>query len=213
MLGGIEAQGLFGQLDAVVAGHFSAPEQVAIAADTLGRVRVASPAARLVVDPVMGDEGRGLYVRPAVAVALAMMLVPLADIVTPNAWELSRLTSRAVDDAQGAVAASRALGKAVMVSSIHAGADIGAVYADLDGAWLASHAEATSAPKGTGDLLTALFTAALLGGFGGPDALGLAVGGVADAVDEAAGLDELPLSSLPTSLGASPFVSLAPVDG
>jgi pyridoxine kinase len=101
----------------------------------------------------------------------------------------------------------------VMVSSIRSGAEIGAVYADADGAWLASHAMSPSAPKGTGDLLTALFAAALLGGFSGPDALGLAVGGVADAVDEAAGRDELLLTSFPTSLGASPFVSLARVDG
>src|SRR5471030_2479090 len=43
MIGGIEAQGLFGKLDAVITGHFSAPEQVAIAADTLGRVRLAAP--------------------------------------------------------------------------------------------------------------------------------------------------------------------------
>jgi pyridoxine kinase len=213
MLGGIGAHGLYGQLDAVITGHFSTPEQVAVAADTLGRVRVAAPAARLIVDPIMGDEGRGLYVKPAVAEALAVLLVPLADIVAPNAWELARLTSRAVDGAQSAVAAARALAKPVMVSSIQAGADIGAVYAHGDGAWLASHAMSPSAPKGTGDLLTALFAAALLGGYSGPDALGLAVGGIADAVEEAAGLDELPLTAFPTSLGASPFVTLGPVDG
>ena len=213
MLGGVEAQGLFGQLDAVITGHFSSPEQVAIAADTLGKVRVAAPKARLIVDPVMGDEGKGLYVKEAVAEAVAALLVPLADIVAPNAWELARLTRLPVSDLQSALAAARWLGRPVLASSIHSEDEIGVIYVEGDDAWLASHPPVQDAPKGTGDLLTALFTAALIGGFSASDALGLAVGGVADAVDEAAGRDELPLTALPTSLGASPFVTLEPVGG
>jgi pyridoxine kinase len=213
MIGGVEAQGLLGQLDAVITGYFATPEQVAIAADTLGRVKVAAPGARLIVDPIMGDEDSGLYVKEAVAEAVATLLVLCADIVAPNAWELARLSGRAVTDAASAVSAARVLDKPVLVSSIRSRDEIGAVLADSDGAWFASHPAAPAAPKGTGDLLTALFAAALLGGFAGPDALGLAVGGVADAVDEAGGLDELPLAAFPTTLGASPFVSLEALDG
>src|SRR5580658_4290833 len=65
MIGAVEAQGLFAKLNAVITGYFSSPEQVAIAADTLERVRAAAPGARLVVDPIMGDNGR-LYVKEAV---------------------------------------------------------------------------------------------------------------------------------------------------
>jgi pyridoxine kinase len=213
MLGGVEAQGLFAQLDAVITGHFSTPEQVAIAADSLGKVRVAAPRARLIVDPVMGDDGKGLYVKEAVAEALTLRLAPLADIIAPNAWELARLTGLLVTDPQTALAAARRLGRPVLASSIRCGDEIGVLYAESEDAWLATHAPVQDAPKGTGDLLTALFTAALIGGFSGPDALGLAVGGVADAVDEASGLDELPLTALPTSLGASPFVTVATFDG
>src|SRR5580704_5466513 len=56
MIGGVEAQGLFARLDAVITGYFSSPEQVAVAADALDRVRTAAPSARLIVDPIMGDE-------------------------------------------------------------------------------------------------------------------------------------------------------------
>jgi pyridoxine kinase len=212
MIAGIEAQGLFGRLDAVITGHFSMPEQVAIAADALGRVKTAAPGARLIVDPIMGDADKGLYVKEAVAEAVASLLVLCADVVAPNAWELARLSGRPVSDAASAVAAARVLEKPVMVSSIRSGDEIGAVLADGDGAWLASHPAAPVAPKGTGDLLTVLYAAALLGGYAGPDALGLAVGGVADAVDEAGALDELPLAAFPTTLGASPFVSLEAID-
>src|SRR5215469_2626576 len=55
MLGGVEAQGDFGRLDAVITGHFSSAEQVAIAAEAATRVKRAAPAARLIVDPIMGD--------------------------------------------------------------------------------------------------------------------------------------------------------------
>jgi pyridoxine kinase len=104
------------------------------------------------------------------------------------------------------------VGRAVLVSSVRQGARIGAVFADADGAWLASHAMSPTAPKGTGDLLTALAAAALIGGFPEPDALALAVSGVADAICAAAGLDELPVTALPTSLASSPLVRLDGVD-
>src|SRR5580704_7873510 len=113
MIGGIEAQGLFGHLDAVITGHFSMPEQVAIAADALGRVKTASPAVRLIVDPIMGDVDKGLYVKEAVAEAVASLLVMCADIVAPNAWELARLSGRPVSDAASAIAAARVLDKPV----------------------------------------------------------------------------------------------------
>jgi pyridoxine kinase len=213
MIGGVEAQGHFARLDAVITGYFSSPEQVAIAADALGQVKAAAPRARLMVDPIMGDDGKRLYVKDAVAEAIATRLVPRADIVAPNAWELGRLTGCAVSDPASAVAAAQALGKPVMVSSVRAGAAIGAVYAEAGGAWFASHPAATAAPSGTGDLLTALFTAALLGGFAGPEALRLAVGGVAEAIGEATGLDELPLTSFPMTLAASPLVRLEPLHG
>ena len=101
----------------------------------------------------------------------------------------------------------------VMVSSIRVGDEIGALYAGEHEAWLALHAARDAAPKGTGDLLTALFTAGLLGGFGPPDALELAVGGVADAVAAAGSDDELPLTALPNFLVGSPRVRLEPLLG
>jgi pyridoxine kinase len=212
MIGGVEAQGHFSKVDAVITGYFSNPEQVAIAAETLGRVKSVAPRARLIVDPIMGDNGR-LYVKEAVAEAIANRLVPVANLIAPNAWELGRLTACEVSDPASALAAARRLGHPVMVSSIRSGAEIGVVYADESEAWFASHRAATAAPNGTGDLLTALFAAALLGGFAGRDALALAVGAVADGMGEAEGLDELPLSGFPTTLAASPLVRVAALNG
>src|SRR5262249_36853160 len=71
MLDAVEARGAFAALDAVIPGYFASAQQVAAAAETLAKVRAASPTAHLIVDPIMGDEARGLYVREPVAEALA----------------------------------------------------------------------------------------------------------------------------------------------
>ncbi len=208
MLRGVEAQGLFGGLDAAITGHFSSAEQVAIAAGALARVRRASPKVLLIVDPIMGDADKGLYVREPVAEALTVELVPDADVLAPNAWELARLSGREVGDAASAVAAARALGRPTLVSSLDDAGRIGVAYIDAGEAWLAVHARRRHAPKGTGDLLTAIFAAALIQGRNSAEALELAVGVVAEAVEDAAGVDELPISALPTALTASPRVTL-----
>jgi pyridoxine kinase len=208
MLQGIDAQGRFGRLDAVITGYFASVDQVAVAARALDTVRAASPAARLVVDPVMGDTAKGLYVREDVAVAIAADLIPRADLVAPNAWELARLTGAPVDDPDSAVRAARMLTAAVMVSSVPAGGDIGVVYVDTRGALLAAHPRARTAPSGTGDLLTALFTAARIKGRSPRMALAAAVGGVAEAVAAAGEAEDLPIERLPPRLSPSPRVRI-----
>jgi pyridoxine kinase len=110
---------------------------------------------------------------------IAADLVPRADLVAPNAWELERLTGAPIADP---LAAARALGRPVLVSSIERDADIAVLYADGREAWIASHRRIDTAPNGTGDRLTALFTAALVLGASPSDALREAVTGVAEDV-------------------------------
>ena len=106
VLAGVESRGLFGLADLAVTGYFASPEQVEIAADTIARARRAArqgaygPKLTVVVDPIMGDEPEGLYVSEAVARCIAARLVPLADVLTPNLWELRRLTGVSLSDPQ-----------------------------------------------------------------------------------------------------------------
>ena len=180
MLDGIAAAGVFGTLDAVITGYFASADQVAIAARTIDAARAANPNVRVVVDPIMGDHGKGLYVNAAVADAIAVDLAPRANLVAPNAWELERLTGLTIGDSKTALIAVRSLGKAALVSSVAVGEEIGVVYADEGEAWLASHARRDSSPNGTGDLLTALFTAARLDGATTEEALRTSVSAVAE---------------------------------
>ena len=208
MLEGIDAQGAFQRLAAVITGYFADADQVAVANGALATARAGSPGALIVVDPIMGDEATGLYVRETVATAIELSLIPRADLITPNAWELGRLIDAPVASVADALTGARSLDRPVLVSSVPAGADIGTLYADANGAWTALHARARSAPRGTGDLMTALFTAARVAGLSPRAALAAAVGGVAEAIAKADAADELPVTAFPTRLAPSKRVRI-----
>lgn len=166
MLADIEADAMFGMVDLVITGHFSSDAQVEIAAELLERVRAGAERRPVViVDPIMGDAPGGLYVKPEVAEAVADRLVPLADWITPNVWELGRLAGSEAGDAASAVAAARRLGRPALVTSVPAReGEIGILFVDRDEAVLFAHPKLDQAPNGTGDLVTASFGAGLVEG-------------------------------------------------
>jgi pyridoxine kinase len=204
VLEGAEAQGLLAA-DLILTGYFALPEQVEAAAAAIDRARGGAVKPIVLVDPIMGDEDKGLYVKEEVAAAIADLLVPRADVLAPNLWELERLTGGKTRHAEGAVKAAKSLKKPVLVSSVPCGPDqIGVLYVNSGVAWLACHARVMEVPKGTGDLLSALFAAALIEAVPPQTALVRAVGGVADAVEAtvASGLQDLPIASLAERLKA-----------
>lgn len=187
MLADIEADAIFGMVDLVITGHFSLPEQVEIAAGVLGRVREASERPPvMVVDPILGDAPGGLYVRPDVAEAVAARLVPLADWITPNLWELGHLAGAPVEDLPAAVAAARRLGKPAVVTSAPArDGETGVLYVDAETATLFAHPKLPKGPNGTGDLVTASFGAGLVEGLAPIAAAERAARAAAEAVQAA----------------------------
>ncbi|HXA39061.1 MAG TPA: PfkB family carbohydrate kinase [Phenylobacterium sp.] len=166
MLADVEADALFGMVDLVITGHFSSAEQVEIAADALARIQAASSRAPVVVvDPILGDAPNGLYVKPEVARAVAERLVPLADWITPNLWELAHLAGAEPADPAAAAAAARRLGKPALVTSSPAGpGEIGLLLVEAETATLFAHPRLAQAPNGTGDLVAASFGAGLVEG-------------------------------------------------
>jgi pyridoxine kinase len=200
MLADIEADAVFGEVDLVITGHFSLPEQVEIAAGLLQRVRaVASRPPVVVVDPIMGDAPKGLYVKPEVAAAVIDRLLPLADWITPNLWELARLAGVEIADARAAAAACRQLGRQALVTSVPTGeGEIGLLYCDADQAILFSHQRLPHAPNGAGDLVTASFGAGLVEGLSPAAAAERAARVAAETVQAALewGTPDLPIVAL-----------------
>lgn len=199
MLEDVEAQGLFAQADIVLTGHFSSAEQVEIAAAAIDRVKAVSPACLVVVDPVLGDYPKGLYVKPEVGDALEALLAPRADWLTPNAWELARLTGLPVDTAQACAHAARQLEAPALVTSAPAGEDeIGLLLVEGEAATLFAHRRHPDIPNGTGDLVAAIFAAGLIERAGPQAAAERAARVAAQTVDAAAAwkAPELPLIAL-----------------
>lgn len=204
MLGDIEADAQFGMVDLIITGHFSDAEQVEVAAGVIERVRAAlgGPGAAkpfVVVDPILGDAPKGLYVRYEVAEAVEQRLIGLADWITPNLWELAFLSDRHIETAADARDAARALGRPALVTSVPARDDeIGLLYVDAEEAVLFAHPRRASAPNGTGDLVTASFGAGLVEGLAPREAAQRAARAAAEAVAAAAawGANELPIVAI-----------------
>ncbi len=86
-----------GEVGAVLTGYLGHPEQAAAVAELVKAVKAKNPEAVYLCDPVIGDE-KGLYVPEATAMGIRDRLLPLADIATPNRFELSWLTGVPLED-------------------------------------------------------------------------------------------------------------------
>jgi pyridoxine kinase len=181
VLEGLAASGVLGEIDAVLTGYLGDSEQVAPILDIIERVKAANPKAVYVCDPVLGDEGK-IYVNDALADAMLNGLVPHADWLAPNAFELGRMTGKEINGLDDARDAARRFGKPMLISSIRSAIGIGNLYAAPGADWHCETARLPRAPKGTGDLLTALFVARRVRGEAPAVALEAATGAVYDVI-------------------------------
>jgi pyridoxine kinase len=117
---GIEDRGVLGSCDAVLSGYLGSADIGHAVLASVAKVRAANPAAVWCCDPVIGDVGRGVFVRPGIPEFLREVAVPAADIVTPNHFELELLAQRetgSLDSVKDAVAAVQALGPRVVLTT------------------------------------------------------------------------------------------------
>ena len=193
-----------GEVGAVLSGYLGGPEQAEAIARLVGALKARNPDTLYLCDPVMGDAG-GLYVPEATAHAMRDLLLPLADIATPNRFELEWLAGETLPD-NGAVARAAAnLGpSSVLVTSAHAmmAGSIGNLLVTGRETLLAEHRAVAGAPQGTGDLLAALFLARWMEGRGAAKALQDATAAVFEVLARAVkrGADELMLETDAQSL-------------
>jgi len=192
MWAAIKAQNI--KIDAVMTGYLADDAHIDIAGEIIRDVKEANPDTIILVDPVMGDNGR-LYVPESRAHALKTKLLPLADIITPNAWELSYITDKPATDLESILDTLSAINIACLVTSVPHKNTIGALFVDGPARYFVHHEEFAAVPHGGGDSLAATFLAHLLTGDLRRDALAKSVASIfailSAAVDSDAG--ELPL--------------------
>ncbi len=109
LVDGIEARGAFASCDALLSGYIGDPGTGGAILHAAHRLRAHNPAALWCCDPVIGDDGPGVYVRPGIAAFFADIAVPEADILTPNQFELATLTGQDCATQEAAVSAIHAL--------------------------------------------------------------------------------------------------------
>ena len=170
VIAGIEDRGVLGECEAVLSGYQGAEDVGAVVLDAVGRVKQANPTALYCCDPVMGDVGRGMFVRPGIPEFMREQVVPAADVVTPNHFELDYLTgrsSRTLEELLAAVDVLRGAGPSVVLVTSAVTDDTPADSLDLvavsrQGAWRTRTPRLGISPNGAGDLTAAVFLANLL---------------------------------------------------
>ncbi|HMA13602.1 MAG: pyridoxal kinase PdxY [Bacteroidota bacterium] len=185
VLAGLEARGAFRRCDALLTGYVGDPALGAVILDAAARIRVANPQAIWACDPVMGDHGKGLFVREGIPAFFGEQALPAADLVTPNLFELERLTGqRPRGTAEICAAAVNLLTrgpKAVLVTSLAeeaAGDEVAMLAVTAEGAWRVATPRLPMAPNGAGDAVAALFLGFWLKTRSVPEALGAAAAAI-----------------------------------
>lgn len=164
---GIEERGVLPQIDVVLSGYQGGEGIADVILDTVKRVKAANPAAVYSCDPVMGNAKSGCFVAPEIPVLLRDRVVPAADIITPNQFELGFLTGTDPDTLESTLAAVdlvRATGpRTVLVTSVERpdreDGTIEMLAVDDSGAWLVRTPYIPMKANGSGDVTAALFTA------------------------------------------------------
>ena len=106
---GIAERGALRTCDGVLSGYMGSAEIGEAILDTVLRVRRANPAARYCCDPVIGDVGQGVFVRPGIPEFMRDRAIAAADVITPNQFELDFLSGRTTHSLPEALAAAEAL--------------------------------------------------------------------------------------------------------
>jgi pyridoxine kinase len=167
---GIDERGVLGEVDAVLSGYQGAEDIGAMILEAVTLVKQRNPAAIYCCDPVLGDADRGSYVRPGIAEFMRDHVVPAAQVITPNQFELTALTGLPVStmaDVLRAADAARHRGpELVLITSVvrrdGPPGTIEMVGVDGEGAWLVSTPRLPRTFTGSGDLTAAIFLASLL---------------------------------------------------
>lgn len=187
LLTGVEERGLPDQAFAILTGYMGSAANARAVAGFIARAKARNPSLLTICDPVIGDSDTGIYVAEGIVEAMREALVPQADLITPNQFELGLLAARdlqslaAVEQARALLARGRKLAvvatgcrledtSAGMLETIVLGGDqtlrIASDHVPLR-------------PAGTGDLFTAHLVARLAHG----TRLGTAAAEAVDAVN------------------------------
>jgi pyridoxine kinase len=183
---GVDERGALSEVDAVLTGYQGSAAIGEAVLETVALVRQRNPQALYCCDPVMGDVGRGFFVSGGIPEMYRDRIVPQADIITPNQFELEFLTGRpagTVQELLDAADALRAKGPGIVVVTSAVTSDLPGDQVSMlavtgEGAWVVSTPKLPQTFTGSGDITSAAFLASYLELRSVPDALAKTAGAV-----------------------------------
>ncbi|ATZ07157.1 MULTISPECIES: pyridoxal kinase PdxY [Corynebacterium] len=166
IIDGIEKRGAFEKIDAILSGYQGGPDIAGAIVDAVTRIKAVNPKALYACDPVMGNAKSGCFVSDEIPPLLRDKVVPVADIITPNQFELGYLTDHEVgtlEQTLEAVKAAQEIGpKTVLVTSVKRPETpeetIEMLAVDGDRAFIVATPFLPFKRNGSGDVTAALFT-------------------------------------------------------
>ncbi len=179
IIDGMERREAFPQIDAILSGYQGGPDIAGAIVDAVARIKRANPQALYACDPVMGNAKSGCFVSDEIPPLLRDKVVPVADIITPNQFELGFLTGKETGTLEQTMEAARAaqeIGpRVILVTSVRrpetAEDQIEMLAVDGDKAYLISTPFLPFKRNGSGDVTAALFTGHYLENHDAKDAL------------------------------------------
>jgi len=202
ILRGLEEHGCWENCEAVLSGYLGHAVTGQVLSEAVSSIKVARPEAIFLCDPVIGDGGEGIYVASDVVDIIRRQLVPQADFLFPNTFELGVLTGRTLNGVDDVVSTAKDLlssgPKGVIVSSVVDDATDSKIKTFLVMADKVVNIETPEIPfsaKGAGDFLAALWLGRYLQSGNEADALELAVSSLFAMIEKTGDADgaELPL--------------------
>ncbi|MFC5338154.1 pyridoxal kinase PdxY [Leucobacter denitrificans] len=168
---GIEERGGLADVDAVLSGYQGGDDIGDAILDAVTRVKQHSPNAVYSCDPVLGNAKSGCHVAPEVQSLIRDRVVPEADLVTPNQFELGFVTGTSPDTLEStldSISRMREIGpRSVLVTSVERPERAHDNVMEMisvtgDEAWIVETPRLPIKANGSGDVTAALFTAHLL---------------------------------------------------
>lgn len=190
VLDGLRARGVLARCQAVLSGYLGDAGVGEAILAAVQEIRGARPGLHYLCDPVMGDVGRGVFVRPGIPEFLRRRALAQASIITPNQYEFELLHGGApLASVDEAIAAARTLlgaapgtGPALIVVTSLRTPDLpedrlGTLAVTAGAAWLVQtpFIDLQPLPNGMGDVFSAVLLGHLLRGAATPDAVSGAV--------------------------------------
>ncbi|WP_020593567.1 pyridoxal kinase [Kiloniella laminariae] len=181
LLKGLAERGAFASSSGFLSGYLTSVANGEVLARALREYKKKNPSGIYILDPVMGDHGKGLFVREGIPGLIADQLLPLADIITPNSFEFEILVGKKAADYRETISLARSLmiAKAincVVVTSANGSVETGkstestlqektaVLVIKKDKAWLLETPFFGQHFSGTGDLFTSILVGWLLKG-------------------------------------------------